>query len=116
MIQVFWRRWTREYLSRLQQRPKWLNHRSELRVNDLVLIRDERQAPLTWPRGRIVKLHPGPDGKTRVVTIKTANNELQRPTMKLCEMKKKCDKPLQILTLRLGKFLMLSAEWFCGRS
>ena len=84
MMQVFWRRWTREYLSRLQQRPKWLNHRSEFRVNDLVLIRDERQAPLTWPRGRIVKLHPGPDGKTRVVTIKTATNEIQRPIVKLC--------------------------------
>ena len=84
MMQVVWRRWTREYFSRLQQRPKWLHDRSEFHVNDLVLIRDERQAPLTGPRGRIVKLHPGPDGKTRVVTIKTAINEIQLPIVKLC--------------------------------
>ena len=84
MSQHFWRRWSGEFLTRLQQRPKWLNHRTNLEINDLVIVKDENLPPLKWKLGRVINTHPGPDGMVRVVTLKTAEGELKRPVVKLC--------------------------------
>lgn len=81
--QLFWRRWSNEFLTRLQQRPKWLKEESSLEVGDLVLIKEERSPPLTWKLGRIVSVHPGADGHVRVATVKTADGEVKRPVVKL---------------------------------
>lgn len=45
--QLFWGRWSNEFISRLQQRPKWLNPTPELKTGHLVIIKDERLPPLT---------------------------------------------------------------------
>lgn len=84
VLQHFWKRWSTEYLSQLQQRPKWLSPKSDLQVNDLVLLKEENVPPLMWRMGRILTLHPGADGRTRVVTVRTAHGELKRPIVKLC--------------------------------
>uniref|UniRef100_A0A182WI52 CCHC-type domain-containing protein n=1 Tax=Anopheles minimus TaxID=112268 RepID=A0A182WI52_9DIPT len=44
-----------------------------IEIGQLVLVKDESTGPLHWPLGRIIKLHPGNDGLTRVVTLKTAS-------------------------------------------
>ena len=36
-----------------------------------------------WPLARIIKTHPGKDGKVRVVTIRMKGRYLQRPVNKL---------------------------------
>ena len=36
-----------------------------------------------WPLARVVELHPGKDGLTRVVTLTTAITTLTRPVTKL---------------------------------
>ncbi|CAG7827671.1 unnamed protein product, partial [Allacma fusca] len=82
-VQQFWKRWSREYLSRLQQRPKWLNLKPPLKIGDLVLLKDERLPTLKWTLARIVEAHTGLDGVTRVFTVKTANGLLKRPLVKL---------------------------------
>jgi hypothetical protein len=46
MRQLFWRRWTREYLSRLQARSKWRNPDTTPAVGSLALL---HRAPL-WKR------------------------------------------------------------------
>jgi hypothetical protein len=84
LYQHFWRRWSGEYLSRLQQRPKWLRHRADIRVNDMVIIKDERFPPLKWKLGRVMEIQPGDDGHTRAVTVRTSEGEFQRPIAKLC--------------------------------
>lgn len=84
LFQHFWRRWSREFLTRLQQRPKWLNHRTDIRVGDMVLIRDDHLPPLKWKLARVIKTNPGLDGHVRVVTVKTADGEFERPIVKLC--------------------------------
>ena len=68
----FWERWRKEYLNQLQQRSKWLEPTHLFQVGDLVLIRNELQAPTKWPLAKIIKLHPGKDGLSRVVTRKTS--------------------------------------------
>ena len=70
--QHFWNRWSQEYLHTLQHRPKWLKAQENFKEGDLVLIKDESMAPLKWKVGRVISIHPGPDGKVRVATVKTA--------------------------------------------
>lgn len=82
--QHFWSRWAKEYLSTLQQRPKWYKSFANVKLNDLVLVKEDNTAPLCWPRGRVIEVHPGADGVVRTVTIKTEKGTFKRPTRKLC--------------------------------
>lgn len=83
--QHFWRRWSTEYLTELQCRNKWTKRVCPIAINDLVVIIEDRP-PLKWALGRIVSLHPGTDGITRVVTVRTAGGVLKRPVAKLCRL------------------------------
>ena len=86
IAQHFWRRWSAEYLSTLQQRFKWTQKREDLRIGDLVLVREDNQPQMKWKMGRVVQLFPGADSKVRVVTVKTADGEIKRPVVKLCPL------------------------------
>nr|XP_046468116.1 uncharacterized protein LOC124212273 [Neodiprion pinetum] len=72
-----------QYLHHLQQRNKWLKETKNIVVGDLVLLRDDLRPPAKWPLARVTETHPGPDGLTRVVMIKTATSSFQRPIVKL---------------------------------
>ena len=39
--------------------------------------------PTRWPLATVIEVHPGQDGKVRVVTIKTAKRVYTRPVIKL---------------------------------
>nr|XP_034195313.1 uncharacterized protein LOC117611471 [Osmia lignaria] len=82
----FWHRWRREYLQHLQQLPKWRQQKENLKLGTLVLLRDELQPPAKWPMGRVEALHPGPDGRVRVATLKTTSGSVTRPIVKLCPL------------------------------
>lgn len=47
LVNLFWRRWTREYVPTLLERKKWNVPRRNLQIGDLVLIADE-----TFSRGK----------------------------------------------------------------
>jgi hypothetical protein len=83
LIAIFWRRWQKEYVTTLQPRVKWADEQRSLKAGDLVLVTDERDAPLTWPLGRITKIFPGNDFTTRVALVKTIRGEHKRPCVKL---------------------------------
>lgn len=79
-------RWKTEYLSRLQQRPKWTRLVNNIQVNDLVLLKDANSSPLNWPLARVTEVHPGTDGLVRVVTVRTSNSMLKRSITKICPL------------------------------
>ncbi len=81
--QLFWRRWSQEFITRLQQRPKWCQVQPELKVGNMVIVKDERMPPLKWKLGRVVDVHPGSDGHVRVAKVKTSDGEITRPIVKL---------------------------------
>ncbi|GFW39216.1 DUF5641 domain-containing protein [Trichonephila clavipes] len=58
----FWKRWHLEYLNQLQQRTKWNKPRRNLKVNDMVLVKEDNLPPLQWSLGRVVQVFPGDDG------------------------------------------------------
>ncbi|XP_026824777.1 uncharacterized protein LOC113561783 [Ooceraea biroi] len=90
----FWQRWSREYIHGLAFRPKWLRGEVSPIVGSLCLIRSEATPPSKWPLTRIVKIHPGDEGIVRVVTVRTANSELVRPTVKIVLLPIATDAPL----------------------
>ncbi|XP_015127131.1 uncharacterized protein LOC107048476 [Diachasma alloeum] len=81
-LQGFWKRWSTGYLQRLQAISKWHHPTHQIRIGSLVLLTDERFPPAKWPLARVTALHPGSDGLTRVVTIRTAQTTLTRPIAK----------------------------------
>lgn len=86
MIQQFWAKWSSDWLSHLQTRPKWHAEQPNLQVNDLVLIKDDRLQPNEWLIGRIMELHPGVDNLVRVATVRTKNGMYKRSISKLCRL------------------------------
>ncbi|KAJ0169346.1 hypothetical protein K1T71_015230 [Dendrolimus kikuchii] len=86
VLNDFWHKWQEEYLSRLQQRPKWLKRVDELDIGQIVLIKTDGLPPGKWHLGRIVEKHPGQDGITRVYSVKSSDHILKRPITKLCLM------------------------------
>lgn len=86
VAQDFWRRWSKEYLTSLQGKTKWLCATPNLEINDVVLIADSVLPPLKWKLGRVIDTHPGSDGRVRVVSLQTANSNCKRPVTKLCKL------------------------------
>lgn len=86
MIHQFWVKWSGDWLSHLQARPKWHTERENLQTNDLVIIKDDRLPPNEWILGRITELHPGADELIRVATIRTKNGSYKRSISKLCRL------------------------------
>jgi len=84
--QAFWKRWSSEYLNSLQVRSKWTSIDTQLRVGDLVCIKDNLSTPLCWRLGRVTELLPGPDKVVRVVRLLTGQGTLVRPVVKLVRL------------------------------
>lgn len=83
--QDFWRRWSRDYISLLQQRVKWREAKgSSLKPGTIVIIKDDRLPPCYWKLGRITQKHDGRDDVTRVATIKTSQGIVKRAFNNIC--------------------------------
>ncbi|XP_018368806.1 PREDICTED: uncharacterized protein LOC108764899 [Trachymyrmex cornetzi] len=85
IIQGFWKRWSREYVSNLQVRQKWKERKENpnLKIGALVLLRDDNAPPLQWRLGRIIELIKGQDGLVRMVELKTQLGLTQRAIQRI---------------------------------
>ena len=79
LFQGFWKRWHSEYLTSLQQRPKWNIRQDNLKQDEVVVIKEKNIPPSKWLLARIIATYPGPDGNIRVVRLKTKTGEFTRP-------------------------------------
>jgi hypothetical protein len=86
MQELFWRRWSHDYLHSLQTNKKWTDPQSNIHCGELVLLKDNLLPPARWKLGRVSQTHPGSDGLVRVVTIRTATSEFRRPIAQLCRL------------------------------
>ncbi|KAJ8950053.1 hypothetical protein NQ314_008059 [Rhamnusium bicolor] len=86
LFQHFWSRWIHEYLNQLQQRSTWKGStNNNVKVDTLVILKDENRFPLHWPVTRIVELHPGLDQVVRVVSVKVPSGGVYKSTLaKIC--------------------------------
>ncbi len=93
LTSYFWKRWSKEYLTTLQPRTKHVKEIPNLKVNDMVLLADERLPPLSWPLGRILEVFPGNDGTVRTVLVRTQNGVYKRPAYKARKLPGQKDQP-----------------------
>ncbi|XP_050307513.1 uncharacterized protein LOC126744199 [Anthonomus grandis grandis] len=85
--QACWKRWSTEYLNRLQNRPKWFVPSKNLQINSVVLLKEDNVPPLRWNIARVLEVFWGSDNKVlRVAKIKTKDGEFIRPIAKLCPL------------------------------
>ena len=84
LADLFWRRWTKEYLPDLQERQKWSRPKRNLAENDVVLVVDESAPRNSWLMGRVIQTFEDSKGLVRQVKVKTNTNILLRPVTKLC--------------------------------
>ena len=68
---IFWSRWTPEYLPMLTEQKKWSSLNVNLKKGDLVLLCNKNSKRSHWPLGRVVETLPGPDNVFRVVKVQT---------------------------------------------
>ena len=83
---VFWARWTREYLLTLQLRQKWTHAVPDLKINDIVLVRDEQAPRGDWPLGLVTRLHHSSDGVARSAEVRVRGKLKTRPIAKLVQL------------------------------
>ena len=86
MAEQFWTRWADDYVRSLQHRGKWQSREAPVCEGQMVLVRHDNLPPTKWPLGRVIKCFPGPDGLVRVVKVRTATSELDRPIVKLAPL------------------------------
>ncbi|KAG5879367.1 hypothetical protein JTB14_016520 [Gonioctena quinquepunctata] len=85
LADIFWKRWTHEYLPYLTKRSKWQQETPSIQKNDIVIIVDSHGLRNTWPKGRVINLYPGKDNRIRIVDVQLANGTiLRRPVSRLC--------------------------------
>ncbi|KAM9825109.1 uncharacterized protein ACBT44_005920 isoform 1-T1 [Syngnathus typhle] len=65
----FWIRWRKEYLLNLQPRQKWTAHRRNLKVNDVVLLKEDMAPRNEWKLAKVTDVYPGTDNKVRKVRL-----------------------------------------------
>ena len=75
--QELWKKWFDEIFPTLQRVPKYAKRLANLKLNDLVILKDSTPSTL-WPIGRVMKLYPGIDGIVRVIDIKTKTGTYKR--------------------------------------
>lgn len=84
--QSFWKSWSKDYLTQLQVRTKWKYPSVDLKIDDLVLIKEDNLPPLKWRLARVINTFKGTDNKVRTVTLRTATGEFKRPIHKLVRL------------------------------
>ena len=82
-INFFWKRWSVEYLTTLQQRTKWTAEQENLQIGDIVFLKDNNTSPMMWPMAKVIKVFDGNDQIARVVEIRTRRGSYVRPVHRL---------------------------------
>ncbi|XP_029922895.1 uncharacterized protein LOC115370126 [Myripristis murdjan] len=100
LTEQFWSRWKREYLLNLSLRQKWHVARRNMKVNDIVIIKEDTLPRNEWHLGRVVQTAEGSDGLVRRVKVQVG----QRKSAKEKDFPSKpsiIERPIQKLVLLL---------------
>ena len=85
----FLHQWLTEWLPSLNTRQKWFREQENFQ-GDVVIVMSPDTPRGRWPLGCITKVHPGEDGKVRVVDVQVRKSVMRRPVVKLCPLEH-CD-------------------------
>ena len=89
LVEMFWKRYLREYIPQLQKRMKWTRERKTVKEGDLVLVIDENSPRKQWPMALIVETREGRDGLVRSVKLRSKDTCITRSVTKIVPLE--CD-------------------------
>ena len=74
-----WNRFKKEYLQTLQARQKWAQTENPIKVNDIVLLKDNDDNPGVWKMGRVTEAVENNKGQVTTIKVDTQrqNGELR---------------------------------------
>ena len=78
LLEQFWCRWRREYVSEIAKRSKWHTPRRNLHQDDIVLIVDEGSPRNEWNMGRVLNPIQSNDGLVRKATVLVGSRNLDK--------------------------------------
>ncbi|XP_075223147.1 uncharacterized protein LOC142325358 [Lycorma delicatula] len=79
--------WSADYLNSLQQRQKWATEQSNLKVGDVVVVKEDNlPPPLRWKLAVVKETHSGSDKFVRVVTLHNNQGVFKRSINKFCKL------------------------------
>ncbi|CAK9812696.1 hypothetical protein ANTPLA_LOCUS7497 [Anthophora plagiata] len=71
----------------MRTRSKWHQGNGvQIKIGQLVMIKEDNLPPMQWSMGRIVAVHPGADNIVRVATVKTQTGVYKRCVKKLAPL------------------------------
>ncbi len=100
LVEQFWSRWRREYLTSISQRQKWHEVRRNVKVGDVVIIKEADAPRNTWNLARVIEALQSDDGLVRKVKLQMSNPALDncgRRTNKLSVIERPVQKLVVIL-------------------
>lgn len=74
--QEFWQEWKSEYLRYLTQRQKWTKKSENVKVGDVVILKDDDLPRNVWKVGIVETTEKGVDGMVRNVSLRVGNRRL----------------------------------------
>ena len=83
MLQHFWLRWRREYLTELREHHRYgrlgasTNHHDIVRIGDIVTVYDKNVPRAFWKLARVMQLIPSKDGIIRGALIRVGSSSKQ---------------------------------------
>ena len=69
LVDGFWKKWTRNFFPGLLVRSKWHVDRRNVKIGDIVLVKDSNAIRGEWKMALVTDVHPSDDGRVRKVTI-----------------------------------------------
>ncbi|XP_054653604.1 uncharacterized protein LOC129193043 isoform X1 [Dunckerocampus dactyliophorus] len=78
LIEQFWSRWRKEYLLNISTRQRWHLPQRNLKVNDIVIIKDDNLPRCHWQLGLVVEVVQGSDGLVRRAKVRVGERNHQR--------------------------------------
>ncbi|GFY54957.1 integrase catalytic domain-containing protein [Trichonephila inaurata madagascariensis] len=80
LLNNFWRQWRKDYLLNLKSAHfANLTKETEFKINDIVLIHDDRLPRSLWKLGKVIETFTGRDKIIRACAVKTENSVIKRP-------------------------------------
>lgn len=78
LIEQFWSRWRKEYLTNISLRQRWLTPRRNIEVGDVVIVKEDNVPRNEWKLARIVETSEDDDGLVRKVKLQMGQSNLGR--------------------------------------
>ena len=95
LAEQFWGRWRKEYLSSLSSRAKWSTTRRNIKVGDVVLVKDEDTPRMKWPMATEAEDH-----LVRRCKVQIGSKNLDKQGKRVNKMSV-LERPIQKLVLSL---------------